>query len=403
MISLMISITYIHIDRLGLIESIEKQGNASLALVKEMEARYNDVKFVQELGRATSTVSHLEKLLRTVAGIMEKHLDYDCGLFYLPDEEKTRLLYVAGFGYDKGVKEKLSQTELSLKDPPQPGVFVQVFNLHSPLFLKDREAKERSLSQADRELADAMGAESILCVPIVYEQEALGILIVGHRRVQEYPTQTNLNLMTGISSQIALKVKETLAFHKLKKGEEEYRKLYEESRRAEEVYRSLLHSSADAISIYDMDGRVIYVSPVFTELFGWTLEELKGKRIPFVPEYERENTMVGIKKIVDEGKAIQGFETRRYTKDGRLVNVSISGSRFHDHEGNPAGMLVTLRDISQKKKDEEALKKAKEMAEEANRTKSEFLANMSHELRTPLNHIMGFTELIVDKKIGAVE
>ena len=47
-----------------------------------------------------------------------------------------------------------------------------------------------------------------------------------------------------------------------------------------------------------------------------------------------------------------------------------------------------------------ALKQAKKTAEAANRAKSEFLANMSHELRTPLNHIIGFTELVVDKNFG---
>ncbi|MDX2496241.1 MAG: ATP-binding protein [Desulfuromusa sp.] len=58
------------------------------------------------------------------------------------------------------------------------------------------------------------------------------------------------------------------------------------------------------------------------------------------------------------------------------------------------------KEISVRTCAQEDLKNAKEVAETANRTKSEFLANMSHELRTPLNHIIGFTELVVDKNFG---
>jgi PAS domain S-box-containing protein len=136
----------------------------------------------------------------------------------------------------------------------------------------------------------------------------------------------------------------------LRKSEEMNKELYAEAKRAEEVYRSLLHSSADAIVIYDLEGKAGYISPVFTQIFGWTLEEVKGKRISFVPVFEKESTMAIIKDLVEKGTPCRGFETKRYTKDGRLLDVSISASRYNDHRGSPTGLLVILRDISEKKK-----------------------------------------------------
>jgi two-component system, cell cycle sensor histidine kinase and response regulator CckA len=136
----------------------------------------------------------------------------------------------------------------------------------------------------------------------------------------------------------------------LAEGETHYRSLYEASKRTEEVYRSLIHSSADAIVIYDMEGRVRYVSPVFTLLFGWTLAEVKGRRIPFLPDFEKEATLAIIGELLDSGTPCHGYESRRYTKAGRLIDVSISASRYDDHEGKPSGLLVILRDISGQKK-----------------------------------------------------
>ena len=147
----------------------------------------------------------------------------------------------------------------------------------------------------------------------------------------------------------------------LRESEEEYKKLYQESKRAEEVYRSLLHSSADAIVIYDMNGSTGYVSPAFTQTFGWTLEEVKGKHIPFLPESEREDTLAIFKDLAENGTTCHGFETKRYTKDGCLLDISISASRYHDHENKPAGMLEVLRDISKKKRLEAQLQQAQRL------------------------------------------
>ena len=185
------------------------------------------------------------------------------------------------------------------------------------------------------------------------------------------------------------RLRELEAVESVRENEGKYRVLYEKSRKAEEVYRSLLHTSADAILMYDLDGKVSYLSPAFTTLFGWTLEELKGNRLQFLPKSEKKESMAGIMGIIEDGKAIQGFETKRYSKNGRLINVSMSGSRFNDAKGNPAGILVLIRDISERTKLEAQLQQAQKM--EAIAT---LAGGVAHEFNNALMGIMGNIEML---------
>jgi len=135
--------------------------------------------------------------------------------------------------------------------------------------------------------------------------------------------------------------------------QEKFRNLYEESKRREELYQSLLNASPDPIVIYDLEGNVQYINEAFEKTFGWSFEELKGKRVPFVPEEEVKKTMEQIQKILKHNEKIMGFETKRYAKDGTIKDVSVSSSMYRDHLGNPAGIVVILRDITLKKRLEE--------------------------------------------------
>lgn len=173
----------------------------------------------------------------------------------------------------------------------------------------------------------------------------------------------------------------------LKQSEKRYRKLYNEAKKAEAVYRSLIHSSADAIVIYDLEGRVQYISSTFTKVFGWHLQELKGKRIDYVPDIEREVTIAHINEVLDKGFS-QGFESKRYKKDGRLVNVSISSSVYTDLEGKPTGMLTILRDISEQKRLEARLRQSQKM--EAIGT---LASGIAHDFNNILGIILGNCEL----------
>ncbi len=118
--------------------------------------------------------------------------------------------------------------------------------------------------------------------------------------------------------------------------------------KAERRFRTLLDFAPYSILVYTIDGLVTYVNPAFTETFGWTLEELRGKKVPYVPaELEAETNQK--RRMLLEGKAIRRYETRRLTKDGSILEVAWRASVFSDDQGQPAGVLVILRDITRVK------------------------------------------------------
>jgi len=119
--------------------------------------------------------------------------------------------------------------------------------------------------------------------------------------------------------------------------------------KAETRYRSLLDFAPYAIVVFTVDGRVSYLNPAFTEIFGWTLAELEGQRIPYVPPELQQETTESIKRLFEE-KIILRHETKRLTKDGRTLDVVMRATVFAEEEDEPAGELVILRDVTEQKR-----------------------------------------------------
>jgi PAS domain S-box-containing protein len=120
-------------------------------------------------------------------------------------------------------------------------------------------------------------------------------------------------------------------------------------RESEKRYRALLDFAPYPIVVFTLDGRVSYLNPAFTETFGWTLQELEGKRIDYVPHGLEEETQKGIQQLL-ERKVILRKETKRKAKDGHVLDVIIRAAVFSLSGDEPEGELVILRDVTQEKR-----------------------------------------------------
>ena len=163
----------------------------------------------------------------------------------------------------------------------------------------------------------------------------------------------------------------------------EHKRAQEALRDSQERYRTVLEASPDPVVVYDIEGRGIYINPAFTRVFGWTPEELLGKTISYVPDENWPETKMMIDKVLS-GESFSDVESRRYTKEGKILDVSISVATYLDRDGIPVGSVHILRDITHRKQVEEALREAHEELEQRVEERTAELAQTTKQLKQEL-------------------
>ncbi|MFV8340144.1 response regulator [Flavobacterium sp. LB3P21] len=174
-------------------------------------------------------------------------------------------------------------------------------------------------------------------------------------------------------------------------------------RESEERYRELLNNLDVGIIVHNKETAIIYSNPKASELIGFSQEKLKEKDVAdpiwkFIKEDNKSLSLENypVNQIIRTKKPISNFIIG-------ITNTDSTEARWFLLDGFPVfktsdeidEVVISFIEITELKKLEIELTKAKEQAEAANKAKSSFLINMSHEIRTPLNGIIGFTDLLM--------
>ena len=175
---------------------------------------------------------------------------------------------------------------------------------------------------------------------------------------------------------------------------EQLRALHERKRQ-QATLQCLIDSIPDRVFYKDLNGRYMGCNTAFAASVGRHVGEVIGRRSEDIHPRELARQMEArqLAMLANEGRLSSEYWITY--PNGQKVLFDTVISPLYDEQGRVQGLLGISRNITERKRQEEEIRRAKEMAEEATRMKSDFLANMSHEIRTPMNAVIGLSHLVL--------
>ncbi|PLX03011.1 MAG: hypothetical protein C0595_08545 [Marinilabiliales bacterium] len=242
-----------------------------------------------------------------------------------------------------------------------------------------------------------MGNKSLCTFPIKFYGNTIGVFTI-------FSNETNFfngdeikvlnDLLNDISFALEYQDKEA----KRKEGEEQLIK-------SEESYRAVSETANDAIININNKGIIIGWNKAAERIFGYTKQNMIGNDLDIIIPKEYLIDKISGLKFFESGSEVQIIgrpkEIKAINQNKQEFPIEISLSEWES--GTSKFYTAIIRDITDRKKTENDLIKAKNKAEESDRLKSAFLANMSHEIRTPMNGIIGFSELLKEPMLSGEE
>lgn len=313
--------------------------------LREIKHRYSSAYLIQEIGKSASALQSPEAFAKAILAILEKRLGYKGGMLWLVTEDRPDFLKGDGFGLRP--EQLASFREIVLGNPAEVvgGLFEAVCRQGATAVADQPEEIERQFPRNSAQLGQ-LGIRSLVAVPLKNESQTLGMLLVFDDAGTERTSFSDINLITGVASQVALGLTSARTYYRLQEREG--------------TYRLLVENQTDMVVKVDPEGRFLFVSPSYCRTFGKTEAELLGQVfMPLVHEDDRESTAKAMEALYQPPYTAV-IEQRARTKDGWRWLSWVDTAML-----NEAGQVIAIigvgRDITERKQMEVSLKESRDL------------------------------------------
>ncbi len=381
-IVLSLSLFVLKLEKKELSEKIAQNSATADELIQQISTNYNNSLVVQEVGQAVASLLDIDKLIQTITGLLETRLPFDRGMIMLANPERTGLVYACGYGYSLELELTAKNTYFHLDNPLSKGPFVKAFREQTPILINDVKEISEDISPRSRVFVDSVGADSFICVPIIFNGVSEGVLAVDNFQSGQKLNQSQVNILSAIADEIAISLNNARIHHSLKDSEERFRALSE--------------NSPDIIYTTDKNRNITYANPAFEELLGYSQEDILGKDfLGIVAEDSAAKLAALLEEVSSRNKTIRHYEGKLITKEGRerLFDINIASNIGLNTTGEIIGIIGTLKDITEQRNLERQLSQTSKM-----NAIGGLAGGISHDFNNILQAITSYAEILKRKR-----